>query len=311
MYMLIIYFLALLLISTSANPTVLSTTTFFVETCGEKITDSAKAAVYKNWKVFPEYIQKCSYGNMVMNSTIVAEPVQIPCTNKCDVDAWANMVKQQTNNRTIQHMILLLPQTNACPWAGLGRMSCGNDCVVWTNEILEYVTVDTVLHELGHNLGLMHSGSITDTKYGDSSCVMSATIGFRCFNAPQTYALGWGKPVADLESSDVPIQVDIPALSTSPYNFIRLRKSLSRIDKQIFISYRTTDGYDFGIDKFYTNKLSIHTYQSGVTADYSNDKPLLIALVGRGQTLKRGTLAITFLKANQNGTVVTVKITNT
>ena len=72
-----------------------------------------------------------------------------------------------------KHRILLLPSVRACPWSGYGQQGCwrGSRCLNFINSAGSTLGFSTVLHELGHNLGLQHSGLSTN-QYGDSSCVM-------------------------------------------------------------------------------------------------------------------------------------------
>ena len=50
--------------------------------------------------------------------------------------------------------------------------------------------LDVTFHELGHNFGLQHS-TTPGNEYGDCSCAMGACASLRCFNAVQSWILGW------------------------------------------------------------------------------------------------------------------------
>ncbi len=76
-------------------------------------------------------------------------------------------------------LFLLIPTVSeiGCKFLGLGNVGCSTSfCNTWiahdyVNDIAAYT------HELGHNLGLAHSGDIAgitanDLEYGDFSCSM-------------------------------------------------------------------------------------------------------------------------------------------
>ena len=72
-----------------------------------------------------------------------------------------------------RHRILLLPQVPACKWPGYGQQGCSRSrsCLAFINVAGVAPSFATVLHELGHNLGLQHSSTVGN-QYGDSSCIM-------------------------------------------------------------------------------------------------------------------------------------------
>ena len=75
-----------------------------------------------------------------------------------------------------------------------------------------------MFHELGHNLGNMHSSTYSD-EYGDCTCAMAACYGYRCYNAPQMWRLGWNKPLAVLSTADqLPIGGCLSVGMAGPYS---------------------------------------------------------------------------------------------
>ncbi|GIL48042.1 hypothetical protein Vafri_4754 [Volvox africanus] len=77
----------------------------------------------------------------------------------------------------------------------MGSVGCtGSRCYSWING--RYAQDLTVyMHEMGHNMGLQHSGrvGITNNEYADASCTMGH--GRTCFNAPNMWRLGWVAPL--------------------------------------------------------------------------------------------------------------------
>lgn len=110
----------------------------------------------------------------------------------------------------LRSIMIILPRMESCPWKGKAKIGCRGDdplsCAMWLNAPNfprrdPPLNLPLVLHEIGHNLGLLHSGDASGNEYGDTSCAMGAVdeaSGTRCFNAPQSRYLGLSKPLATL-----------------------------------------------------------------------------------------------------------------
>lgn len=102
------------------------------------------------------------------------------------------------------HRMVYFPRDSSCGWAGLGQIGGG---VTWING---YMDTRVTVHELGHNLGLYHSDTLScydsqgaqvtlsaDTsrcnyhEYGDDFDAMGASNHVGHFNAAQKHALNW------------------------------------------------------------------------------------------------------------------------
>jgi len=74
---------------------------------------------------------------------------------------------------------------------------------VYSNEWCTYPS--SQMHEIGHNLGLSHSGEVSD-EYGNRSCMMGYSYGSddtpkMCYGAPKAWELGW-YPTKRIELSE-------------------------------------------------------------------------------------------------------------
>jgi hypothetical protein len=158
------------------------------------------------------YFGTCSLGQTLFEDTtnlLLETPVTIPCEGKlrnglsfnsrnCDTNefygwaeyAQAGAMKQGVDLTKYRNRILLLPEGINCGWAGLGSVGCGSSCFVWIKMNKDVGSLGVVVHELGHNLGLMHSNAPNGREYGDSTCTMGMS-GQVCFNSVQAWRLGW------------------------------------------------------------------------------------------------------------------------
>eukprot|EP00798_Chlamydomonas_sp_ICE-L_P021703 gene21703-28727_t len=188
-----------------------------------------------------------------------------------------------------KHRILMLPSGTRCQWAGLGQQNCwpGNRCLTWIAVPPKQLTLDTVFHELGHNLGLLHSSRGSDL-YGDASCIMGSAVGIRCFNAPQSWALGWASPVADLTTGNLAVgqwrSFAVPSLSTSSTNFVRVKTSLTGLASNLFVSFRTTAEYDFQINYGYRDTVTVHEYSGGIVKNFNTRMSSVLDVLSVGST---------------------------
>jgi len=93
--------------------------------------------------------------------------------------------------------ILFFKKRNCGGWAGLARIGSKGNWINWDNFYRELYTYAVVLHEFGHNFGLLHAGN-KETKirkfdeYGDTTDIMgdSSDAGSH-FNVGFKRKLGW------------------------------------------------------------------------------------------------------------------------
>jgi len=104
--------------------------------------------------------------------------VQLSASNAtCDPGAWATEARSILTSRGVDvdsftNMLFEFPQTNSCPWRGLGHLPG------WGTWINGNPSLRTAVHELGHNFGAHHASSIRCTSGGhpvalSSTCSVS------------------------------------------------------------------------------------------------------------------------------------------
>lgn len=79
------------------------------------------------------------------------------------------------------HRVYVLPDMPSCTWNGLGTVGCADSsqCRAWVRGPAA-LSLDSFMHELGHNMGLEHAGAPGAGEYGDGTDVMGPTgVGLR------------------------------------------------------------------------------------------------------------------------------------
>ncbi|KAG1681512.1 hypothetical protein FOA52_014018 [Chlamydomonas sp. UWO 241] len=225
-----------------------------------------------------DYYDMCSYSQVGFTAAnnIVVGPVLMPCStagysfSSCatrDLFGWAAWLEAYATTELkldlsrFSRRVLMMPRTT-CPWAGLANVGCGGTCYAWINSN-RATSPETVFHELGHTLGLHHA-STGSSEYGDASSAMGVPSTVTCFNAPQSWQLGWVKPIAELDGNSLlegqQATYFIPAMSSNNVNFIKVTPTWDTKAKPLFISYRDDQGFDTKLSFSYKNALSVHTF---------------------------------------------------
>jgi Bacterial Ig-like domain (group 3) len=227
------------------------------------------------------YYQEVSYSQQLLNISVACTSTPLPagCSGKTDANGWlqstsptpadcgfdsmgsladavATAAGYDTSVTNTKFVYYVLPSIPACGWAGLAYVGYGQ---AWSNG---YNALWVYGHELGHNFGLWHSGSLTCpgqsigpncvgnyavNEYGDPFDVMG-NIYPGHFNSMQKSVLGWiptssvkthtsgsaTYTLSPLENSgQSTYAVKIPASTTPPRTY--------------WIEYRQPIGVDSGI----------------------------------------------------------------
>jgi hypothetical protein len=172
----------------------------------------------------------------------------------CDRDAWAAAAlaaaaAQGVDGRGYDHLALLFPDTDSCPFLGYGEQP---GRIIWVNG----ASAATLTHELGHNLGMAHASarlcrdaqgrrvalgtSCTDVEYGNPFDVMGG--GFRHTNAYNKAEAHWldGGDIAEAAASGV-YQLHDQERRTPGLHLLALRRDASSF---YYLEYRQPLGFD-------------------------------------------------------------------
>ncbi|KAG1675240.1 hypothetical protein FOA52_016271 [Chlamydomonas sp. UWO 241] len=248
------------------------------------------------------YYSECSLGQATLdaNNSLVVENVMMPCqveddpyllyrSDRCkysDSDNWHNYAQHyvtdvlKIDTTPYKHRVLLMPREfsrNAnCLWIGQGTL--GPDRVSNSGQFLsskvwlsgEYWNqMMAWMHEIGHTMYLHHA-MLGGCAYCDATSYMGACCDSRCLNTANNWQLGWGAPLATLNTGSMPvlgswIEFSLPAQHTDRENMLLVLPDwvpfYSAADRTWawFIGYRIDSGnYDDDIPAKFTYQTNIY-----------------------------------------------------
>lgn len=241
-----------------------------------------------------EYFKEASYGQQLLTSTVtpwLATAAATPAN--CNWSQMGTIGRTAATNagynvNAYQNVVYVFPSVGACGWIGLGYVGASG---VWING---RNATSVYGHELGHNFGLLHAGSLRCTgaviggscavsEYGDPFGVMGNQSAMH-FSAMQKLDLGWigsgtvathtagttTYTLAPLETAGGALYaVKIPAFTNRTY----------------WLEYRQPIGFDSGLASYPNNGVQVRvgapleTLCDGCDA-WSNDTELLDMVPG-------------------------------
>jgi hypothetical protein len=218
----------------------------------------------------------------------------------CNYSAWASAADKAVTGVTLsnyQHRVYVLPANVGCSWAGLAYVGCGSSCQAWVKAYSNHACgyPDAYVHEIGHNLGLMHASTDTnndgspDCEYCDTSSFMGyATGAMRTLNGPNKVQMGWASGARVVDGSQG------GTFTVSPLAFAQagspqVVKVVPNGGAPYYISFRTSAGYDKAVPTSYLNKLNVHRWSGSGNSRY-------ITALGNGQSFADAATGISILQ---------------
>jgi hypothetical protein len=117
--------------------------------------------------------------------------IELSASNStCDPQGWATEARSILASRGVDvasftNLVFAFPQTNRCPWRGLGHLPG------WHTWINGTPSLRTVVHELGHNFGAHHA-----------SAIHCASSGHRVALSPNCSVDEYGDPFSTMGMAD-------------------------------------------------------------------------------------------------------------
>jgi hypothetical protein len=200
-----------------------------------------------------------------------------------------------------------------------------NSCNPWIDGVAQGIGVgnrfgifrcevdSSYAHEIGHLLGLAHSGD-EDAEYRDVSCIMGDNcddcnlidyISFRQLNAPKKAQLEFVPTESILEVEDcgtytlAPLEYN-PADTTDP---LIIKVDKPDTDESYFLSYRRAIDFDVNLPERYVDRLSIHRWDEV----YWHDTVILASLAD-GESYQDAVNDLEFNQVAHDDGSVTVEV---
>ncbi|MBM4926245.1 cadherin-like domain-containing protein [Vibrio parahaemolyticus] len=240
----------------------------------------------------------------------------VAATKNVDIDSYSRVV-------------FVFPKIADCGWTGKGTVG-GTPSRTWVNGSL---TLRTVAHELGHNLGLHHakklecgvdviSGDCYTIEYGDSLEIMG-TPGFTGhFNAFNKDSLGWfsaesssvaGK-IIEVSSDGSYILEPYELAPESEAKAIKVQRGVDSTGKKLwyYLEYRQPTGFDSYLES-YPSLTSGVTMRLGTESDMNSSQIIDLTPASQVMDWNDSTLAVgsTYTDADAGITMTTEWADNT
>jgi hypothetical protein len=164
----------------------------------------AQQVMVTNSNSVANFYKEMSYGQQTLNVTVTSNWVTMNLAGTCSYTSIASaanaaaLALSPTYSASNYNFVVYLFTGQSCGWAGLAYVGYPHQAFI--NGTASFST-GTVAHEMGHNFGLLHAGSLSCgsasiggscsvTEYGDPWDTMGNQRAMH-FNAQQKSLLGW------------------------------------------------------------------------------------------------------------------------
>lgn len=275
--------------------------------------DCIKNAMWNNADSVANVINEASFGKVtfpwqkakVIDVTLPKSPGQYTGCDTANYAADAAAVAKQSGVtvENYDHQVYYIADLAQCPgWGGLGDIG-------GAQSFSKVADAKVVLHELGHNIGMLHSKSPC-AEYGDESDVMGN--GPAGFSMPHRVFMGWVNvntlPSVTASCAGNPASYIIRPASKANVNSmagtvpgVRLPDTLS--GGVYTLSVRDRSGFDSALDAKFVGTVSMHYCTRSASSAYNCIAPILVQSGGANAVIQTSMFKVTVGAVRSDGAV--------
>ncbi|HTP47182.1 MAG TPA: Ig-like domain repeat protein [Casimicrobiaceae bacterium] len=332
--------------SASPQGTVLASTTNtalvimanFNDTAAPSFTQAqAQAVMTTNSNSVANYYSEVSYGQQLFNVTVTPTWVTMNLSSTstaattCDfntigssADAAALAAGYNVNNYGF--VIYLQPSLGSCGWAGLAYVGYHR---AWINGPGSFAT-QIVAHEMGHNFGLLHAGSLgcgsaviggscSAAEYGDPWDTMGNQRAMH-FNAMQKQVIGFISAATVKTHSSGSASYTLTPIEQGSGATYAIKIPTSNTQRTYWVEFRQPIGFDAALSSYPNNGAQVRVSSPFEWSSGSDDTEIVDMTPGSGngfldsalvagQTYSDGTYGISITVNSASASALSVSVT--
>jgi hypothetical protein len=296
-------------------------------------TAQAQQAMVTSAGSVANYYNEVSYGQQLLNVTVTANWVTMNLAATCDytsigsaAEAAALAASSAYNANNYNFVVYLFP-AQSCGWAGLAYV--GFPHKAWINGT-NYFATQVIGHEMGHNFGLLHAGSLncgasviggacSVAEYGDPWDTMGNQRAMH-FNAAQKALLNWIPNSSVRTHTSGSATYTLNPLEAAGGAVYAIKIPTSSSSRTYWVEYRQPLGFDAPLSAYPNNGAQVRVsspfeWSSGAddteivdltpaTSGNFTDSALLV-----GQSYLDSTYGINIIVLGANASGLTVSVT--
>src|SRR5215471_2803264 len=285
------------------------------------------------------FYSEMSYGQQLLDVAITPTWVTMTGESSTGADATscnftnigtaadAASTKAGYNPSLYNYVVYLFPALSSCGWNGLAYV--GSPHKSWINGTGSFIPL-VIAHEIGHNFGLLHAGSIncgsvsiggscSVAEYGDPWDTMGNQRPMH-FNAKQKSILTWISSSAVKTHNSGTASYTLSPLEQSGGSVYAVQIPTSNASRTYWLEFRQPIGFDAALSSFPNNGAQVRVSSPFEWSSGSDDTEIVdmtpatsgtftdSALV-LGQTYTDGSTGVSFTVTSASASSLTVSVT--
>jgi hypothetical protein len=296
----------------------------------------AQAVMTSNSDSVANYYSEVSYGQQLLNVTVSSTWVAMNLAATCDYTSISNAANaayqalapsDPAHNASNYNFVVYLFPAQSCGWAGLAYVGYPHQS--WINGPGNFYT-QVIAHEMGHNFGLLHAGSLScgsaviggscsAAEYGDPWDTMGNQRAMH-FNAMQKQAIGFISSGAVKTHSAGSASYTLSPIEQGGGATYAVKIPTSSSQRTYWLEFRQPIGFDAPLASYPTNGAEVRVSSPFEWSSGSDDTEILDMTPGSGngfldsalvvgQTYSDSTYGLSFTVTSASASAINVSVT--